>query len=599
MVANKDMKVRFRDVIGFMSRHYRRHSKKVLGAYLAIVLTSALDVSYPFAFEWFVDTVTAVGEHSPRDFKMIFWPLVVIVSNSLLFFILLRTAHILNCYTDSAVQAEVALEAVGKVHTFETDWHSNSFVGSIVTAVRRGRWAAHNFYDLICYEFWPAFLVTLTSIFLMFLKSPVIAVFFLLYSIGFVIFGLVINRHYVQPSNRAAAAEDSRLGGIVADSITGHSTVKSFGRESDEQKRLGVALKRWQEIARRAWIRDNILSLAQSFLVCIGRILAVTYAGWLWAQGQFTGGEVVYVLMSQRVVSTYLDSIGNRMNAMTVAVNDLEEVVSWQLRKPAIVTTAETGKHDISQGLVEFKNVTFGYSQQASNALSDFTLTIYPGEKIALVGPSGGGKSTVLKLLQRLYEPQNGVIAVDNHLLSDFDLRVLRAGMALVPQDPILFHRSLAENIAYARPEASMEEIISAARAAQIDTLINSLPEKYDTLVGERGIKLSGGERQRVAIARAILANTPILLLDEATSALDSECEEEIQAAIAHASQGRTMIAIAHRLSTIQSADRIIVLSRGRIIEQGTHTELLKIPDGLYRRLYESQAKGFLLDHLP
>ena len=187
---------------------------------------------------------------------------------------------------------------------------------------------------------------------------------------------------------------------------------------------------------------------------------------------------------------------------------------------------------------------------------------------------------------------------IDGHAVEELHLSELRSAMALVPQDPVLFHRSLMDNIAYAKPDAPVETVYEAARAAQIAPLIDSLPEKYETFVGERGIKLSGGERQRVAIARAILADTPILLLDEATSALDSESEEEIQKGIAAASAGRTMIAIAHRLSTIQSVDRIIVIARGRIVEQGSHRELIGQAGGLYRRLYESQAKGFLPDHL-
>ncbi len=303
-------------------------------------------------------------------------------------------------------------------------------------------------------------------------------------------------------------------------------------------------------------------------------------------------------MMAQAVLYEYLDNIGNDLNKVTTAVNDMEEVVAWSARHPKIVSAENAQKVQIREGRISFNNVNFAYNQQNKPALIDFTLNIQPGEKVALVGPSGGGKSTVLKLLQRLYEPQSGTITIDGHAITDLDLLSMRQAMALVPQDPTLFHRSLADNISYAKPDATMDDIVAAAKAAQIASLIETLPLKYETLVGERGIKLSGGERQRVAIARAILANTPILLLDEATSALDSDAEAEIQKAIAAASHGRTMIAIAHRLSTIQSSDRIIVLNQGRIIEQGAHRELLAQPQSLYRRLYESQAKGFLPDHV-
>jgi ATP-binding cassette subfamily B protein len=598
MSRQKSLNVSMKDIVRFMWHHYRRHKWMVAGAYLFITLSSVMSLMAPFAFSWIVEAVSDTIRVQDRNMDMLIKPIAAVIGFSVLYHICVRSAHFLNSHTDSRVQASVAWETSGKVHLFETEWHANHFVGSIVTAIKRGRGAAHNMYDIFCYEFWPAIFVTTFSIVLMAYKSLVITAFFILFAICFVVFSIIISRYYVLPTNRLSSAEDSALGGTIADSITGQTVVKSFAAEKREERRLRDASNSWQRIASKAWIRINILSLSQNVVINIGRCGALIMAAYIWIKGGFTAADVIYVMMSQRVMADHLDNIGNDLNKVTTAINDMEEVVAWSNRRPSIISGDGAKPLQVKEGRIEFQNVTFFYNEQSKPALVDFSLNIAPGEKVALVGPSGGGKSTVLKLLQRLYEPQHGMIAVDGQPIADMDLTSLRSAMALVPQDPVLFHRSLRDNIAYAKPDATMDEIMAAAKDAQIADLIDGMMKKYDTLVGERGIKLSGGERQRVAIARAILADKPVLLLDEATSALDSGAEEEIQKAIALASKNRTMIAIAHRLSTIQSADRIIVLAQGRIVEQGSHRELLALEGGTYRRLYESQAKGFLPDHV-
>ena len=233
--------------------------------------------------------------------------------------------------------------------------------------------------------------------------------------------------------------------------------------------------------------------------------------------------------------------------------------------------------------------MTFGYAGKREPLYRDFSLEIPAGQRVGLVGPSGAGKSTFVKLIQRLYDLDDGRILIDGQNVAKVTQASLRAAVGLVPQDPILFHRSLAENIAYGKPGASLAAVAEAARLAHADLFVSGLTRGYDTLVGERGIKLSGGERQRVAIARAILAATPILILDEATSSLDSVSEHYIREAMEHLSSGRTTIVIAHRLSTIQRLDRILVFDHGRIVEDGTHAELQRRPNGLYRHLLETQ----------
>jgi ATP-binding cassette subfamily B protein len=236
-------------------------------------------------------------------------------------------------------------------------------------------------------------------------------------------------------------------------------------------------------------------------------------------------------------------------------------------------------------GEIVFDRVTFRYKSAAAPLYDRFTLRIAPGERVALVGPTGSGKSTFVKLIQRLYDLQSGAILIDGQDISTVTQGSLRRAIAVVPQDPALFHRALADNISYARPDATLDEIMLAAKRARADEFIARLPKGYDTLVGERGVKLSGGERQRVAIARAFLADAPILVLDEATSSLDVETERQVQAAMEELMVGRTTIVIAHRLSTIRSADRILVFDDGRVVEEGRHAELVD-RGGAYARLH-------------
>jgi ATP-binding cassette subfamily B protein len=266
-------------------------------------------------------------------------------------------------------------------------------------------------------------------------------------------------------------------------------------------------------------------------------------------------------------------------------MDDTEDVARYATMDPQVLDAPGAKAFAPDLGRIVFDQVTFRYKSAEAALYERFSLTIEPGERVALVGPTGAGKSTFVKLIQRLYDVQGGAILVDGQDIAEVTQGSLRRGIAVVPQDPALFHRTLADNIAYARPGATQDEIVLAARRARAHDFIAKLPKGYDTLVGERGVKLSGGERQRVAIARAFLADAPILVLDEATSSLDVETERQVQAAMEELMVGRTTIVIAHRLSTIRGADRILVFENGRIVEEGTHQDLVD-HGGAYARLH-------------
>jgi ATP-binding cassette subfamily B protein len=266
-------------------------------------------------------------------------------------------------------------------------------------------------------------------------------------------------------------------------------------------------------------------------------------------------------------------------------LDDTEDVARFAITEPQVADPADAPAFRSDAGEIVFDRVVFRYKSADRPLYDRFTLRIAPGERVALVGPTGSGKSTFVKLVQRLYDLESGAIVIDGQDVSKVSQGSLRRAIAVVPQDPALFHRTLSDNIKYARPDATLEEIALAAKRARADDFIARLPAGYDTLVGERGVKLSGGERQRVAIARAFLADAPILVLDEATSSLDVETERQVQAAMEELMVGRTTIVIAHRLSTIRGADRILVFDEGRIVEEGRHSDLVK-KGGAYARLH-------------
>jgi ATP-binding cassette subfamily B protein len=295
---------------------------------------------------------------------------------------------------------------------------------------------------------------------------------------------------------------------------------------------------------------------------------------------------VAFAITSFMLMSGYMRNFGEITRMLQRGLDDTMDVTAYMKTRPQVADRPGAGGLETRHGggRIDFEQVGFKYKGQSEPLYDGFSLTIDAGEKVALVGPTGGGKSTFVKLIQRLYDLDAGRILIDGVDIASVTQASLRSAIAVVPQDPALFHRTIAENIAYARPGISQEAVIEAARRAMAHDFIRRLPRGYDTLVGERGVKLSGGERQRVAIARAFLADAPILILDEATSSLDVETEKEVAAATDALMGGRTTIVIAHRLSTIRSADRILVFQNGRVVEQGLHAELLG-RSGAYARL--------------
>jgi ATP-binding cassette subfamily B protein len=491
------------------------------------------------------------------------------------------------------IMSDVSREAFMRVQRFSTDWHANSFAGSTVRKITRGMWALDLLNDTILMALLPSLLVLLGSMVLVGLHWPSLGLVIAAGAAVYIPMVVLFSTRYIAPAARISNAWDTKVGGTLADALTCNAVVKSFGAEAREDNRLARVISRWRVRVRRAWLRYNYTAAAQLTVLLGLRASVIGGAVLLWIAGRASPGDVTYVLTSYYIIHAYLRDIGMHINNLQRSVNDMEELVAIHDEAIGIADVAGAQPIDIQGGCIVFDDVTFHYGGHPAPLYDGLSVDIRAGERVGLVGRSGSGKTTFVKLVQRLYDVSGGKILIDGQDIAKATQQSLRSQIAIVQQDPILFHRSLAENIAYGRPGASMAAIEQAARLANAHEFILRLPKGYGTLVGERGVKLSGGERQRVALARAFLADAPVLILDEATSSLDSESEALIQQAMERLMKGRTSIVIAHRLSTVRSLDRILVFDRGEIVEQGNHAALAGRAGGIYRGLFELQVTEF------
>src|SRR6516162_9986909 len=491
------------------------------------------------------------------------------------------------------IMSDVAQDAFLRVQRFSTDWHANSFAGSTVRKITRGMWALDLLNDTILMALLPSLMVLVGSMILLGLHWASLGLVVALGAAIYVSMTVWFSTRYIAPAARVSNAWDTKVGGTLADALTCNAVVKSFGAEAREDAQLARVINRWRARVRRTWLRYNYTALAQlSLLLCL-RTSVIGGSLLLWMAGRASPGDVTYVLTSYYIIHAYLRDIGMHINNLQRSVNDMEELVAIHDEAIGIADAIDARPIDIRGGRIVFEDVTFHYGGHRTPLYDGLSVDIRAGERVGLVGRSGSGKTTFVKLLQRLYDVSGGRILIDGQDIAKATQLSLRSRIAIVQQDPVLFHRSLADNIAYGRPGSSMAAIEQAARLANAHDFITRLPKAYNTLVGERGVKLSGGERQRVALARAFLADAPVLILDEATSSLDSESEALIQQAMERLMTGRTSIVIAHRLSTVRSLDRILVFDRGEIVEEGTHAALTARAGGIYRSLFERQAGEF------
>ncbi len=558
---------------------------------LLIVMAKTVDVFVPVFYKRFFDLLS--GDVASTDLRAaLVGTVLIILVLHLGAWVCWRVMALISNWFQPRVMTDLNASAHEYLLGHSYKFFSNNFAGSLVRKVNRIGNSFEKLMDQVQFTFVPVTVIIVGNLLVLWSRSALLGALLLAWVVLYMLFNLLFSRWKTKFDYRRSQL-DSEATGILADSVTNAITIKLFTGLNHEKGLFAEVLERWRRVNTFTWNLGEIMDAAQAILMIAIEFIIMYFAIGLWQEGQLTIGD--FALIQGYLIGFFmvLWDIGRSVRRTYEALADADEIVEI-MNTPYEVQDVDNAKElQIQSGRIEFQHVYFSFNQ-TRRVLRDMNLVIEPGEKVALVGPSGAGKSTITKLLFRFYDVERGKIIVGNQNIAKVTQESLRANIALVPQEPILFHRSIMDNIRYGRRDATDEEIIEAAKKAHAHEFIEGLQDGYGTFVGERGVKLSGGERQRIAIARAILKNAPILVLDEATSSLDSESEALIQEALEELMRGKTTIVIAHRLSTIMKMDRILVIDDGQVVDSGTHKQLLKKKENIYKKLWEIQAGGFI-----
>ncbi|MDD5110244.1 MAG: ABC transporter ATP-binding protein [Patescibacteria group bacterium] len=575
-------------------RHSRRYGLLVAIQLIVPVAAVLIETTAPLFYKRFFDILAvAKPDAAGATVAALTRPIIAIFILGSTAWALWRIVHFVNNHFQPRVLADLADSCFEYLHEHSYRFFVNRFVGALVRKVNRLINAYEGVTDKIQWDLLPLTIRTGAILVVLFWENYLLGAILLAWTIIYlgISYGLAILK---LPYDEKRSASDTIVTARLADSITNNANIKLFTAAGDEHREFGKLTEKQFRATRLAWNVEGFADAIQSSLMVVLEFSIFYVAIRFWSRGMLTVGDFVLIQTYLMQMLSRLWGFGRIIRDLYRYLADAEEMVEI-LETPHEVQDNPNAKPlAVTTGVITFRDISFDYAQTRT-VIKNFSLDIAAGEKVGLVGPSGAGKSTLVALLLRFYDLTSGQIIIDGQDIADVTQESLRAAIGYVPQDPILFHRTLMENIRYGRRDATDAEVLTASQAAHCDEFINQLPDGYQTYVGERGIKLSGGERQRVAIARAILKNAPILLLDEATSSLDSHAEKLIQEALRRLMEGKTTIVIAHRLSTIMKMDRIVVVRDGRIHEVGTHETLVHKSGGLYKQLWELQAGGFIV----
>ncbi len=578
-----------RTPLRFIVHVSRPHARFAYGAILAVTLAQLFSSLNPYIFKELVDGFTRHTSAAAQAELLLVWGSA---------YVLLTFVSYICWRTSGFVGIEwltrVTFTGYERLYTYISN-HSNQFftdrfAGSIANKISNASDGAERMLERSLWGWYPELISTIAGLGLMLTVDIYIAVGFLVTLLLMFVVNYVLMQ-YRRPYVVAYAEASSKLTGDGVDFLTNMTAVRQYARRGFEVARITASadvrrikdLRQWR-LSEWAIVLNNVVAI-----FAVAAIFTYTYI--LFTTERASAGDVVLILAVVTRLTVVITFLGNMMNGFIRVYGEIEEGLKSVLVPYDILDAKRARPLKVSEGEITWRDVDFAFAE--NGVFRDFNLTITPGQRVGLVGQSGAGKTTFVSLLLRQHELAGGSILIDGQNIAEVTQDSLRESIAIVPQESALFHRTIRENIAYGDPHATEEEIINVAKMAQAHDFIISLPQGYDTLVGERGVKLSGGQRQRIAIARAMLKDAPILVLDEATSALDSESEVAIQKALHALMEGKTVIAIAHRLSTLREMDRIIVLEHGSIVEDGSHDALLQF-DGVYASLWKHQAGGFL-----
>ena len=568
----------------------RPHWRWALPALVAAVLASVFYASIPYVFK----LITNAAFELPQEgaYEALAWACGSYILVLLAAKVIWRVSGFTGAQwaTRARATARHALTAYVTLHS--RSYFSDRFAGSIANKVSRGANGMVDMVDQLLWRFSELVVFSIVSFFIAFTTNALLAWIFLAWLVSVVAFNIYIVRKRIPLAAHAQKLETG-LTGTTVDLLTNISTMQEYARRVFEIDRLRTLISERRIAGVRNWYFGERILISNNILQTIFGGVMVYVALRFTLQGTISPGDIVLVVAIIFNIEHLFQTLGSELNKFAETWGEIKESLEEIVEPHEIMDRPGAKELKVSRGEIMLKDVTFSYGD--APIFEHLNLHIRAGERVGLVGKSGAGKSTLMRLLLHHHVLDVGSVRIDGTDIASVTQESLRRAISVVSQEPLLFHRTIAENISYGKTDATQKEIEAAAKPAQAHEFIKRLPDGYKALVGERGIKLSGGERQRVAIARAILKNAPILLLDEATSALDSESEAAIQVALRELMKGKTVIAIAHRLSTLREMDRIVVMEQGKIAEDGTHNELVKA-GGIYAELWAHQAGGFIKD---
>ena len=559
---------------------------RVLFALAALVISKLAMVGVPLVLKGIVDTLD-------RDQgQALYLPVGLLLAYGLLRFInsgFNELRDVIFARVRYHAMHRLSAEVLEQLYRLPLRFHLERKTGNISQDLNRGAQSVSSILNYLVFNIIPTMAEFLLVAFILLSKYSVVFTIITFVTVGiYIAFTLGITNwrmHFRHEMNRY----ESEANGQAIDGLLNYETVKYFTNEALELKRYNRTLDQWEQAAIKSQSTMSLLNAGQGSIIALGVTGVMFFAASGVVSGQLTLGDLVLINTMMLQLFLPLGFLGVIYRALRYSLADMDMVFKLLALKPEITDAAEAKPLQPQGGKVEFNNVDFHY-QPDRPILHDISFSVAEGQKVAIVGPSGSGKSTLARLLFRFYDIQSGCICIDDQDVRTVTQESLRKAIGIVPQDTVLFNDTLLHNLQYARPDAGLDEIHDAARIADIHDFILSLPQQYDTVVGERGLKLSGGEKQRIAIARAVLKKPLILIFDEATSSLDTQSEQNILNALERASRNTTTLVIAHRLSTIVDADKILVMEKGHILERGSHQQLLD-RNGLYKKLWTLQQK--------
>ncbi len=575
----------------FMGYISSLHTRWFVGALMMVTVAEIVSTSIPYIFKSIIDIAGKVSSGASPVSDVWFWACMYPIAVGVMF-LAWRGSGFIGMEWASRSNATVYKILFSYLSHHSHSYFSDRFAGSLSSKISHASEGIQSLFEAFIWNYYPSVLSLIITMWYLWTSNIYIGIIFFVLVLILVPLNVVLAK-YRRPHVVEFSAQSSKARGFGVDAITNMVTIRQFGRMILEQQQFNEQIDKMRHLNVKLWRMSEWGLLLNNVIIVAFEAIILFVSVRLWINHSITTGDLVMIATLMMSTQQTLVFIGMSMSGFVRRFGEIEEGLLDILVPYEIIDEVNAQNLKISEGKIECTNVSFMFGD--ISVFEDFNLTILPGQRVGLVGASGAGKTTFVSLLLRQHDLKKGTITIDGQNIADVTQISLRENIAVVPQEPSLFHRSIRENIAYGKLDATNEEIIAVAKKAEAHDFISALTEGYETTVGERGVKLSGGQKQRVAIARAMLKDAPILILDEATSALDSESEVAIQKALHQLMEGKTVLAIAHRLSTLREMDRIIVLENGKIIEDGTHDDLSKA-GGTYSRLWEHQAGGFLIE---